>query len=447
MLFLSHAYRKIKLNGGSMKNTALAEKIRKYYTVGKGKENISDTGRWFMLGVKQKNIELTRCCLLLIRDWCKNNPDSIYASTAFVEAYKYTEFLDVIDDIRNDGIGRESSFGYSFNPFVLSPDEIYSIINDKKSALSLITEGTYAFILDTVNQEVPLGWKFRPDEMRCVLTQFVNSWTALDFTSFLEKHKDELMETENSFINLSYILESLVIDEKTESAFDRLFAFMKRCADEYGISWEKDDTLSDPLRTAVLYNNEHAFSALAAEAEEKRVKIVYREYPSKSLSILRSILSSSQLLPGTEDGKDAFYCLLKESNPSEEIVKMTYHQSYTDALSYAVQNTEFSSGLYPFIMTPHDDVNEIKDGNLSPLGYAIKCGNTKGVEKLLELGGDPLKTDKDGNTVLHRVCAGKNDGLQHIIKTLSFPVEYLMLENNKGKSPLDYLLCGGKLEL
>ena len=77
-----------------MKNTALAEKIRKYYTVGKGKENISDTGRWFMLGVKQKNIELTRCCLLLIRDWCKNNPDSIYASTAFVEAYKYTEFLD-----------------------------------------------------------------------------------------------------------------------------------------------------------------------------------------------------------------------------------------------------------------------------------------------------------------------------------------------------------------
>lgn len=447
MLFLSYAYRNIKLKGGSMKKTALAEKIRKHYTVGKGKENITDTGSWFMLGVKQKNIELTRCCLLLIRDWCKNNPDSFYASTDFVEAYKYTEFLDVIDDIRNDGIGWESSFGYSFNPFVLSPDEIYDIINDKKSALSLITEGTYAFIIDIVNQEVPLGGKFRPDTMRSVLTEFVNSWTALDLTSFLEDHKDELMETENSFNNLSYILESLVIDEKTESAFDSLFAFMKRCADEYGISWEKDDTLYNPLITAILYNNEHAFSALAATAEEKNVKILYRDYPSKSSSILRSIFSSSQLLQGTEDGKDAFYRLLKESDPSEEIVKMTYHQSYTDALSYAVQNTEFSSGLYPFIMTPHDDVNEIKDENLSPLGYAIKCGNRKGVEKLLELGGDPLKTDKDGNTVLHRVCADKNAGLQHIIKALSFPVEYLMLENNKGKSPLDYLLCCEKLEL
>ena len=442
-----------------MDNTFLAEKIRKHFE----RWNIDDfgsIGEWFLIGVKEYNMALTGCCLEILgeRRWNIEYEDEDDLPKAYTTALEYAEFYDVMrgtafynvmhdtayDSEEWNSEEWKSTFRSVFNPFLMSLDEIRDRINDE-SALSLITEGTNRFIDDITRHEVPLGEDSRASDINSILTEYVNEWVP-DFTAFLEKHKDELMTTEGSFITLSGILTALANGEKTEKAFDSLFDFMRNCVDEYGISWEKSDALYAPLRSALLHDNAHAFSALADEAERKGVKVSYEDYPSKSLEILSLIFSSGQLLPGTEEGKTAFYSVISR-NPCKEIVRMTYHPSYTLALTKAAMNRSFSPDLYPLIMSPYDDVNEVRDGYLSPIGYAIKSGNRRGVEKLCELGGDPLKTDRDGNSVLHQIFRQGYGEPIDVMAAICFPALCLEFKNDEGKTPLDYLADKLKPEL
>ena len=331
-----------------------------------------------------------------------------------------------------------SSFTHSFNPFILSLDEIASLI--KFSPVTTILKGARCFVGDIIDQEKDENGLFRPDNLKNLLVEYVNSW-ILELTDFLEKHKKELMCAEDGLTLLAGLLKYLIYEKATQNAFDYLFAFMKDCVDEFGLSCENENgyILDNLIDTAVRQDNEDAFSALMDEADRKGLKISITRYPCKNLSILGRIFSTGQLLPGTDEALPAFYLLVGKLNPQPEIIKMTYHPSYSMALSRAAQNKDFSPELYPLLMNLGDDVNEIRCEKLSPLGLAISYGNKKRVEKLLELGGDLLKSDKDGNTVLHYVCSEHYANLGNIVNALPSTF-YLFFENNEGKTPLDLLL-------
>jgi hypothetical protein len=416
-----------------MDNTALIEKIRKTYI---GKDEINGIADWFFLGVRQDDRALTKCCLEIIKDWKrKNYEDDFFVSADFAEAAKFTEFFDVLDDLKKGDEDSLSSFRYSFNPFILGLDEIASLI--KFSPVTTILKGARCFVGDIIDQEKDENGLLRSDNLKNLLVEYVNSWIST-LIDFLEKHKKELMSAEDGLTLLARLLRYLIDEKATQNAFDYLFAFMKDCVDEFGLSCENEIyTLID---TAVYEDNEYAFSALMDEVDRKGLKIRITRYPCKSLSILSRIFSTGQLLPGTDEARPFFYSLVGKLNPQPEIIKMTYHPSYSMALSRAAQNKDFSPELYPLLMNLGDDVNEIRYENLSPLGYyAISNGNKKGVEKLLELGGDLLKSDKDGNTVLHYVCSEHYANLGNIVNALPSAF-YLFFENNEGKTPLDLLL-------
>ena len=175
-----------------MDNTALIEKIRKTYS---GKDEINGIANWFFLGVRQDDRALTKCCLEIIKDWKrKNDEDDFFVSVDFAEAAKFTEFLEVLDGLKKGDEDSLSSFLYSFNPFILSLDEIASLI--KFSPVTTILKGARSFVGDIIDQEKDENGLFRPDNLKNLLVEYVNSW-ILNLTDFLEKHKKELMCAED----------------------------------------------------------------------------------------------------------------------------------------------------------------------------------------------------------------------------------------------------------
>ena len=425
-----------------MDSSTLIRRIRKKYLEETDLDYISDSDAllctelygWFLFGVRTDDIGLTACSLDILNRYVgKCSELREYLTDEVSMAVSFSSFCSVLDDIRSGESVSLLDFLDSFNPFVLTLDDIDALFQPD-FAPGFIFEGTKNFVsrLSDVCTE----------SNRQIMTYFLNRW-MIQAVTYFRRHGDKLAgeeydRGETTFLEelQSFLCDIISIPEADE-AFDVFLSFVKECVRAYslGNSW-----LVRPLNRAIACDNEHAFAALLG----RRRNVEIYSYPSRSLKILHRLFEMGKLLPESDDGKVAFENLIRYHNPSEDIIRETYHPSYHDPegitpLMMAVCNRDFSPENYHLFVSTMDDLASCHRDRLSALGLAILHGNRKAVEILISLGADIMETDDRGNCVLHYVCSDDNALLGDILSAVPDKPQLFFLKNNKGKTPLDYL--------
>ncbi len=438
-----------------MNTDALIESLRKKFTGTEDfasltkeelEQRMMDLYGFFVLGIRLGDTSLTGSCLEILKAYMEKYPDyDGFVVYDISQAAGYVPFCTVLEDIRKGKEVSDENFRSSFNPFIISLEELKGLLSAEK-AVKLIFEGALDFVMAVTVRYVPR----HADEKEKMLMGFLNSWIPR-FVSFLSENTDDVVNSEYDDLSalgmLTCMLDALMSDSILDEAFDSFFTFVRKCVSEYCLRPEEGIWIEKPLESAIAVNNEHAFSSLMKEAmltgTEKELE--FRLYPSESLSILSSIFSLGQLLPGTRSGRRAFDYLLTVDEPSAEIIRMTLHPSYfrydnLTPVMRAATNRNFPPENLHLLLNPDEDVEKIRKSLFVPLSHAILNGRRETVEELKRLGGDILLTDEDGDTVLHYACGSGEASMDKIMNALPLGDELLLfMKNNDGKTPLDYL--------
>ena len=266
------------------------------------------------------------------------------------------------------------------------------------------------------------------DKFKPCFWNYLDKWMA----EFIELLADE---NEPEIIN-SYFGRGIIENSEFRKAFDSLLRL-------FGQTFSNDDLIWY-INIAVNHDNEYAFEKLI-EYRPSLIKEV-NCYPSSSKKILSAILEACLLVPGTEEGFDAFIPRIAYGNIEKDILTAIACSSYTahtseegkTPLMYAVENEDFPVELYKLLITSPSDVNIQDEDGQTSLHYMAKTDYPECIENLLELGADPFIRDNKGNNVLHTLADNKGmlsiDILGECVSLL--PKKLLTMENNKGMTPI-----------
>lgn len=266
------------------------------------------------------------------------------------------------------------------------------------------------------------------DKFKPCFWNYLDKWMA----EFIELLADE---NEPEIIN-SYFGRGIIENSEFRKAFDSLLRL-------FGQTFSNDDLIWY-INIAVSHDNEYAFEKLI-EYRPSLIKEV-NCYPSSSKKILSAILEACLLVPGTEEGFDAFIPRIAYGNIEKDILTAIACSSYTahtseegkTPLMYAVENEDFPVELYKLLITSPSDVNIQDEDGQTSLHYMAKTDYPECIENLLELGADPFIRDNKGNNVLHTLADNKGmlsiDILEECVSLL--PKKLLTMENNKGMTPI-----------
>lgn len=266
------------------------------------------------------------------------------------------------------------------------------------------------------------------DKFKPCFWNYLDKWMA----EFIELLADE---NEPEIIN-SYFGRGIIENSEFRKAFDSLLRL-------FGQTFSNDDLIWY-INIAVSHDNEYAFEKLI-EYRPSLIKEV-NCYPSSSKKILSAILEACLLVPGTEEGFDAFIPRIAYGNIEKDILTAIACSSYTahtseegkTPLMYAVENEDFPVELYKLLITSPSDVNIQDEDGQTSLHYMAKTDYPECIENLLELGADPFIRDNKGNNVLHTLADNKGmlsiDILGECVSLL--PKKLLTMENNKGMTPI-----------
>ena len=242
-------------------------------------------------------------------------------------------------------------------------------------------------------------------------------------------------ENDSEIMN-SYFVRGIIENSEFRKAYDTLLEL-------FGQTLSSDDLIWY-INIAVSHDNEYAFEKLI-EYRPSLIKEV-NCYPSSSKKILSTILKAGLLVPGTEEGFDAFIPHIAYGKIDKDILTAIAHPSYSaqtsdegkTPLMYAIEDDDFPVELYKLLVTSSDDLNIQDEDGQTALHYMAKTDYPECIEKLLELGADPFITDNKGNNVLHILAENKErlsiDIIADCISLL--PEKLLIMENNKGITPI-----------
>ena len=325
---------------------------------------------------------------------------------------------------------------FDLTPFNGSPQELVDLWMEtsgrtKKEALQLLAGDIRYFFhvirtdyscyritydIDSVDRYRPCFWNY------------LDEWMA----EFLK-----LLANENSsYIMDSYLCRYIIKNTELKKTLDTLLEL-------FGQDFCNDDLIWY-INTAISSDNEYAFEKLV-EHSPSLIKEV-NCYPSSSQKILSSIFDAGLLIPGTEEGFDAFILRIAYGEIEKDILTAIVHPSYTahtteegkTPLMYAIEDDDFPVELYKLLITSPSDVNIQDEDGQTALHYMAKTDYPECIEDLLELGADPFITDNKGNNVLHTLANNKEmlslDILGECISLL--PKKLLTMENSKGTTPI-----------
>lgn len=282
---------------------------------------------FFLLGVSTDDIALTRCCLDIIAKYKKKYPEheAFTIDGDIIRLCNYSDFIDALDHFGIDDDGMYY-FLYTFNPFVVDIEDLYySLDQNQGKSLSYILDGIYSFLADALFQDIASACPLCSELNACIIAEYINRFIPR-FVDFLKRRKKLVCLFDDIIGKLLDILSSLTAIEM-QASFDALFDFIKECVREYDIAYNPKD-LDFCLLCAIEDNNEHVFFAIADEAKRNSIALSFDRYPTNSLEILDEIFACNQLIPGTEEGYNAFCSLIGCGNPSAEIIKRIYHPTY-----------------------------------------------------------------------------------------------------------------------
>ena len=259
-------------------------------------------------------------------------------------------------------------------------------------------------------------------------------WNYLD--EWLSAFIRLLAENKNLEIVDAYFVRSIIVNEELRKSFDTFFDLFS--------SDLSDDDLSWHVNIAVADDNEYVFEQLINHRPELLDRIDC--YPSRSKKILKCLFVNGLLLPGTDEGFNAFIPRIAFGENDKEILFAIANPSYATrtseegktSLMYAIENKDFPVDLYKLLITSPSDVNIQDEYGQTALHYMAKTDYPECIEDLLELGADPFITDNKGNNVLHILAENKErlsiDIIADCISLL--PKKLLIMENNKGITPI-----------
>ena len=325
---------------------------------------------------------------------------------------------------------------HDLTPFDGSPQELVDICmknngkTKEESLRSLVADINYFFhVIKTdyscyrISYDIDADDRYKP----CF-------WNYLD--EWLSAFIRLLAENKNLEIVDAYFVRSIIVNEELRKSFDTFFNLFS--------SDLSDDDLSWYVNIAVTDDNEYVFEQLIKHRPELLNRI--DGYPSRSKMILKCLFDNGLLLPGTDEGFNAFIPRIAFGENDKEILFAIAHPSYATrtsekgktSLMYAIENKDFRVELYKILITSPNDVNMQDEDGQTALHYMAKTDYPECIEDLLELGADPFITDNKGNNVLH-ILAGNKEGLSFDIfgDCISLlPKKLLTMKNNKGMAPI-----------
>ena len=322
-------------------------------------------------------------------------------------------------------------------PFNGSPQEIVKMWMEtngktKEEALQLLAGdiGYFFHVIRTdyscyrITYDVDSEDRYKP-----CFWNYLDEWMA----GFLRLLADE---NESAIID-SYFCRGIMENVEFKKALGTLFEL-------FGQTFSNDDLLWF-INIAISHDNEYAFAKLV-EHYPSLIKEV-NCYPSSSKKILSAIFEAGLLIPGTEEGFDAFIPRIAYGEIEKDILTAIVHPSYAShiteegktPLMYAVENDDFPVELYKLLITSSSDVNIQDEDGQTALHYMAKTDYPECIENLLELGADPFITDNKGNNILHVLAENKEmlsiDILRDCVSLL--PKKLLTMENSQGVTPVD----------
>ena len=162
-------------------------------------------------------------------------------------------------------------------------------------------------------------------------------------------------------------------DSAFESSFNTALDMFILYVEEYE-EWVEEDKRRSLLDIAIRRENLSAMERLLKTDGIPLGNI--KRYPENNLKILSLIFSHGLLLPGTEEGREAYFRPLREKNPTPEILKaVDYPLYYKDSspLAAAISNIWFTSDKYPLLIKEECNLDGESEG-LPPLYYALSSG-------------------------------------------------------------------------
>lgn len=266
------------------------------------------------------------------------------------------------------------------------------------------------------------------DRYKPCFWNYLDEWMSA-FIRLLAENKDpEIVD--------SYFVRSIIENEELRKSFDTFFDLFSSDISDEDLSWY--------INIAVTNDNKYVFEQLINHRPELLNRIDC--YPSRNKTILKFLFDNGMLLPGTDEGFNAFIPRIAFGEIEKENLTTIVHTSYSartteegkTPLMYAIENKDFPVELYKLFVTSPDDVNIQDEDGQTALHYMAKTDYPECIENLLELGADPFITDNKGNNVLHILANNKEmlsiDVLGDCISLL--PQKLLTMENSKGMTPI-----------
>lgn len=443
----------------------MTERIRKDYIddvdLGAKETNEDDAKKYedifnvFVLALRMKRRELTALTLDIIRRYQK----SVYRIKTEDNDWRsliigYAEFADVLDKAEAGEITEMEVITHSFNPFWGSPSEMLNIyrsiarVNPAFQPVKNLFDGVREIVQSVAISSVIFS---DAEELRKAVREYLLPWLD-DFWPVLEENEEEFALSSffcsSPLTEIVNCLSDFTYDSTFDTQFDHLFTFLKKCVDKYGWKYGDCSWLDGIIRNAVWHDEEHIFFTAFNEAERRGERIVFDTYPPKSHKILHAILERGELIPGTEEGKRAFYDVIRYYDVSPDVLKSILHPSYFEEKSadgvpliLAASNPDFNPKKYFYLLS--EGALDKRMG-LTALGWAYLRGDRAAADALLSLGADSGKKDERGNNILHYLLS--LDGID-LLSLIDLVPPFLFLEENmEGKTPLHYYLSGDKVD-
>lgn len=440
-------------------NSCLIEKIREEYLDGVDlgvKEKREDVAKryddlfaLFTLGLKMKDTALMRATLDIINKY----QESVYRIEADVDSERrgaiieYAKFYANFERAEKGELADLSKLARTFIPFCFEPSEmleIYRRIGSKNASFEVMKE-----LFDGVReiiQALSISSTYIYDvdkELKDDAVDFLIPWLD-EFWPLLEENEEDFVNADfgfsSPFIEIVNCLCDMTYNTVFDSSFKTLFGYLRKCVRKFG--WGSDgvlwsDELEGIIRNAIWHDDFLSFETAYKEALVSGIDVKIDAYPKKNIKILRKIFSSGKCLPGTVEGRAAFFDLIKHDNPEREIIRQTVHPSYymggESPLYVAIKNENLAPESYPSLLTSPNLLIPYDEMKLLALAYY--SGSRERVEEIIFTAADPEWRDKDGNNVMHWVLAMDNVSLEKVIDIA--PSAYFSEKNKEGKTPLD----------
>ena len=395
-----------------------------------GKDGLKEA---VLAAVRGDDAELLRSALPLITedlDWKEEYP-SLFAVREMASP-------SMMDILLNSGYDRIHP---DLNPFNGTPEELLKLMErisgtSRKEALVTLT-ANIAYFTDVLSADYScyrIPFNIDPEDIyRPTFFTYLDSWLS-DFARLLSEESD---------VDSSHLVRAVMKHPQLKDAAAECMALVRKMP-------ERKKKLTWLINTAVSCDNEHAFTLLMELADRKSLSGM-DSYPRSSISILERIFSMNLLIPGTDEGFQAFLDYISSEaadKENEELLRAIMHPSYCgkkdqygrNILIRAIMNNDFEPYLYPVLIASGEMMNEKDCDGRTALFHLARTEYPECMEELIAMGADPLATDNEGNNVLHMLIKETAHTLSIIGHCMSFlPKELLKMRNRNGQTPLDML--------